>query len=101
MTRSEKPTSALRTPYVFAVAPSTSLQAVAVEHRCHWYEYESTPPDQVPVDAVNSSPTTALPLTLGLAVFCGTAVVPAAATPAIRPAPTRTMMNVLRLVMEV
>ena len=44
-------------------------------------------------------PTTALPVTLGLAVFCGTAVIFAAAAPAIRPAPTRTTMNVLMLVM--
>jgi kynurenine formamidase len=39
-----------------AVAPSTLPHTIAPVHRCHWYEKESTPPVQVPFDAVSFPP---------------------------------------------
>jgi len=49
------PTSAVRTPYVGAVAPATLTQSVPVElHRCHWRLNEVGAGDQVPFDTRSS-----------------------------------------------
>src|SRR5262249_51916657 len=39
--------------------------------RCHWNANERAPPVHVPGDAVSSSPTCAVPVMLGFAVFTG------------------------------
>src|SRR5262249_42944540 len=71
-TRSVLATSMERTPYVRAVALTTALhEAPLPSHRCHWYVYESTPPVQVPFEAVSSSPTFAVPVIAGSAVLTG------------------------------
>jgi hypothetical protein len=43
----------------------------AESQRCHWYANERTPPVHVPGDAVSSSPTWAVPETLGFTEFTG------------------------------
>jgi hypothetical protein len=45
--------------------------APAVSQRRHWYAYEVGLLDHVPVEAVNTCPCCAAPLTTGNAVFAG------------------------------
>jgi hypothetical protein len=61
-----------RTPYVRAVASVTSVQPdLLLSHRCHWNAKVCTPPLHVPVVALISSPTLAVPEIVGVAVFVG------------------------------
>src|SRR6266508_847397 len=71
-TRSRCCSSAARMPYVLPVAPATSPQlAPFVSQRCHWYANRFGAPAHVPLSAVSSSPTRAVPEMVGRAVFFG------------------------------
>src|SRR5689334_16508759 len=66
-TRIECPTSALRTPYAWAVAPEMSVQPPPeASQRRHWNANLSTaPPPYLPGSATSCSPTNGLPVIVG------------------------------------
>jgi hypothetical protein len=68
------PASAVLTTYVFCVAPAMFTQdAPLVLQRRHWYWNAVGLPVHVPFSAVSVSPTFAVPLIVGGAVFAGNA----------------------------
>jgi hypothetical protein len=70
--RNRRPTSALRTPYVWPVAPAMLTHPVtSVAHRCHCREYDDGAGVQLPFDTVSVSPTRGEPVTAGFTVFVG------------------------------
>ena len=74
-TRSRKPRSAMRTPYVLPVAPVTSTQVnESTSQRCHWNANDVGLPVHVPSLALSSCPTRASPVIVGRVVlFSGAA----------------------------